>query len=224
MRSFVVTKQSFALLSVAALMSIAAVAQQSQQPASAPAPAANAQRPNKVGVIQIQRALVGTKEGQKAMQDFQARVFEPKKKELDRKAGEIRDLQDKLQRGGAAMAQTAKEELQRSIDAKTKLYNRDMQDAQDEAEQEQRKILDELGQKMMQVIDKYAQENGYAVIIDVSNPQTPVLYASNTVDITKDIIELYDKMAPSLPATPPATSTPKPAPTKPATPAVKKQP
>ena len=53
----------------------------------------------------------------------------------------------------------------------------------------------------MQVIDKYAQQNGYAVVLDVSNPNTPVLYASNTVDITKDIVDLYDKAAPSAPAT-----------------------
>jgi len=190
------------------------------------APAAGS-TPSKIGVIQIQSALVSTKEGQKATADFQARVFEPKKKELDRKAGEIRDLQDKLQRGGNAMAAAAKEDLQRNIDAKTKVYNRDMQDAQDEAEQEQRKMLDELGQKMMQVIDKYAVANGYAVIIDVSNPQTPVLYASNAVDITKDIIEAYDKAAPTLTTTPAPTNTaaPRPPATKPtAPPATKKQP
>ena len=203
-----------------ALLAMAVVA--GAQTATPPAAAAAA-HPTKIGVIQIQSALVSTKEGQKAMQEFQARVYEPKKKELDRKAVEIRDLQEKLQRGGAAMAQAAKDDIQRNIDAKTKVYNRDMQDAQDEADQEQRKMLDELGQKMMQVIDKYAQQNSYAVIIDVSNPQTPVLYASNTVDITKDIIDLYDKTAPSLPATgAPSTSVPKPgtpAAAKPVTPA-----
>jgi len=222
-----VKKEILALLALAAL----AGAQTATPPASSPAPAAGP-HPTKIGVIQIQSALVSTKEGQKAMQEFQARVYEPKKKELDRKAVEIRDLQDKLQRGGAAMAQAAKDDIQRNIDAKTKVYNRDMQDAQDEADQEQRKMLDELGQKMMQVIDKYAVSNSYAVIIDVSNPQTPVLYASNAVDITKDIIELYDKSAPSMPAANPSTSAtkpPVPSATKPpaATPAptpVKKQP
>ena len=79
-----------------------------------------------------------------------------------------------------------------------------MEDAQAEYDQEQRKVLDGLGQKMMQVIDKYAATNGYSVILDVSNPQTPVLYASNAVDITKDIIELYDKAAASAPAAPQA--------------------
>jgi outer membrane protein len=187
---------------------------------------AQAQTATKVGVIQIQAAIASTKDGQKAIADLQSKM-EPRKKDLDKKAADIRDLQDKLQRGGAAMAETAKNELARNIDSKTKSYNRDMEDAQAEADTEQRKMLDDLGQKMMQVIDKYAQSNGYAVIMDVSNPQTPVLYASNTIDITKDIIELYDKSAATLTSTPAAPkpgaaapAAPKPAP---APPAVKKQ-
>src|SRR5579863_4242429 len=87
-----------------------------------------------------------------------------------------------------------------------------MEDAQAEYDQEQRKVLDGLGQKMMQVIDKYAATNGYSVILDVSNPQTPVLYASNAVDITKDIIELYDKAAASAPAAPASAKPTAPAP------------
>jgi outer membrane protein len=186
--------------------------------------------PTKIGIIEIQNALVSTKDGQKAMVEFQTKL-EPRKKELEKKAADIRDLQDKLQRGGAAMAETAKADLTRQIDQKTKLYNRDMQDAQDEADQEQRKIIDELSGKLTPVIDKYAQTNGYAVILDVSNPQTPVMYASASVNITKDIIDLYDKTMPGTAGPKPATTSapkpvsplaPKPAVTAP--PAVKKQP
>lgn len=216
------TRQIFALSSMTLALSLSAVAQ-------APPPSAMPP-PTKVGVIQIQAALVSTKDGQKAVQELNAKL-EPRKKDLERKAAEIRELQDKLQRGGNAMAQAAKDDLTRNIDRKTTSYNRDMQDAQDEADSEQRKLLDELGQKMMTVIDKYSQANGFSLILDVSNPNTPVLYASNTIDVTKEIIELYDKTAPALPATSDAKPTPattKPAPAAPpakppAVPAVKKQ-
>lgn len=233
-------KQIFALVIVALVAGSAALAQTAPvQAASAPAAASTASSapahvPSKIGVIQVQQALLSTRDGQKAMQEFQTKFVEPRKKDLDRKAAEIRELQDKLQRGGAAMAEAAKAELTRAIDDKTKRYNRDMQDAQDEMQAENSKLLEEIGGKMTQVIDKYAQANGYAVIINVSDPNTPVLYASTTVDITKDIIELYDKTM-SAPATPttsapkpstPATSAPKPATSAPpaATPATKKQP
>ncbi|MGH9665626.1 MAG: OmpH family outer membrane protein, partial [Bryobacteraceae bacterium] len=115
-------------------------------------------------------------------------------------------------------------------------FNRDLQDARADADQDEQKVLNELGQRMMVVIDKYARDHGFSVILDVSNPQTPVLYASNSVDITKDIIDLYDKNSPgpvssgtSSPANtgnavktppnvaPPHPATPQPRPAAPAT-------
>lgn len=176
-----------------------------------------AQAPTKIAVIQIQGALVATQEGQKAAAELETKMS-PRKKELESKQAEIKDLQDRLQKGGNTLSDSAKEDLTRNIDQKTKSYNRQIEDAQAELEAEQQKLLNQLGQKMMQVIDKYAQANGYAIVLDVSNQNTPVLYASNTVDITKDIVEMYDKTTVATPAAAkpaataaPAAATPKPA-------------
>ena len=191
--------------------------------------------PNKVGVIQVQAAIVSTKDGQKAVAELEAKMA-PMKSVLEKKQAEIRTLQDNLQRGGNAMAESAKNDLARSIDQHTKTYQRDMQDAQAEFDDQQRKMLAELGQKMEQIIDQYSVANGYSLILDVSSPNTPVLYAANAIDITKDIIDLYDKATPNAavtsaakpPAAAPNPAAPKPAPAKAAPPtappAVKKQP
>lgn len=205
-------KNVFALFLLAAVMAGSARAQ---------APAA---APTKVAVIQIQAALVSTKEGQKAAAELETKMG-PRKKELDGKQAELKDLQDKLQRGGNTLSDSAKEDLTRNIDQKTKSFNRQVEDAQAELEAEQQKLLQQLGQKMMQVIDKYAQNNGFSIVLDVSNPNTPVLYASNTIDITKEVIDLYDKTIGSAPAAGPAKpaalappAAPRPAAPKPAAP------
>ena len=178
------------------------------------APAAATAPPTKVAVIQIQAALAATKEGQKAAADLEVKLA-PRKKELDGKQADIKDLQERLQRGGNTLSDTAKEDLTRNIDAKTKSYNRELEDAQAELEQEQQKVVGALGQKMMAVIDKYAQQNGFAIVLDVSSQNTPVLYASNTVDITKEVIDLYDKTV--FTATP-APTAPGPAAARPSAP------
>ena len=67
-----------------------------------------------------------------------------------------------------------------------------MQDAEEDLKGEQQKVLSTLGQRMMAVIEKYAKDNGYGLVVDISNPNTPILYASNAVDITNDIVRLYD--------------------------------
>jgi len=208
---------------------------QAAAPAAPPAAApATMSAPTKVGVIQIQAALAATKEGQKAAAELETKLA-PRKKELEGKQSEIKELQDRLQKGGNTLSDSAKEDLTRNIDTKTKSYNRQLEDAQAELEQEQQKLVNVLGQKMMAVIDKFAQQNGFAIVLDVSNQNTPVLYASNTVDITKEVIDLYDKTvftatpaarpaapAASKPVAAPAAA-PKPAAAPPAAAPAKKQ-
>ena len=207
------TKNLFAMIALGAGMAGTAMAQ-AAAPAAAPPAAAPAamSAPTKVGVIQIQAALAATKEGQKAAAELETKLA-PRKKELEGKQSEIKDLQDRLTKGGNTLSDSAKEDLTRNIDAKTKSYNRQLEDAQAELEQEQQKLVNVLGQKMMAVIDKFAQQNGFAIVLDVSNQNTPVLYASNTVDITKEVIDLYDKTV--FTATP-AAARPAPAASKPA--------
>src|ERR1019366_7004718 len=161
-------------------------------------------------VVQTQDGRAATKEGQKAAAELELKL-NPQKKDLKSKQAEIKELQDRLQKGGNTLSDSAKEDLTRNIDAKTKSYNRQLEDAQAELEQEQQKLVNVLGQKMMAVIDKFAQQNGFAIVLDVSNQNTPVLYASNTVDITKEVIDLYDKTV--FTATPAAA---RPAASKPA--------
>jgi outer membrane protein len=81
--------------------------------------------------------------------------------------------------------------------------------------------LNELGGRIMAVLDKYSNDNGYTLILDVSNQQTsPVLFAANGIDVTREIIALYDKNAPSMTSpskAPPSSVTPgRPATTPPA--------
>lgn len=170
---------------------------------------------SKVGVINIQGAIVSTKDGQKAAADLESK-FAPKKKEVDSRQSEINGLKDQLQKGQNTMSEQAKQELMRRIDSEQKTLQRDMEDDQSELQEEQQAALQKLGQRMMVVISQYAKANGYSLILDVSSPQTPVLFASNTIDITKDIIDLYDKNSSpagtAMPAAPskPASAAPKP--------------
>jgi outer membrane protein len=185
---------------------------------------AHAQAPAKVAIIHVQNAILQTKDGQKAASDLQGR-FAPKKADLDKKQADIAALQDTLRKGSATMSEEAKAKLMRDIDANNKSLQRDTEDAQADLDAEQGKIMQELGNKVMAVLEKFATANGYSVVLDVSNPQTPVLWASQTIDITADIVKLYDQANPgtAAPAAKPAgsatPSAPRPTTTTPAAPA-----
>jgi outer membrane protein len=186
---------------------------------------AYAQSPGtKTAVISFQSALVGTKDGQKAAQELESK-FAPKRKELNDRQAELTSLNDQLRKGSNTMSQEAQAQLEREIQSKNTRLQRDTQDAQDEWNAEQQRLLQGLGQRMIAVIDKYAKDNGYSVVMDNSSPNTPILYSSTAIDITQDIISLYDKTSSNggpavVPQTPSSSGpgTPKPATPKPLTP------
>lgn len=186
-------------------------------PAKAPATAPGVV-PAKIAVINIQQAIVYTKEGQKAIADLQTR-FNPRKSALEKRQSNIGQLQDQLKKGGATMSDAAKQKIMRDIDADTKSLNRDADDFNADMQQEQGKVMQELGQKVMSILDQYAVQNGYAVVIDVSNQQqNPVFWAAASNVITADIVRVYDQAHPAAAAARPAA----PAVPRPAAPATKK--
>ena len=178
--------------------------------AVATALAANAQGPpTKVAVISIQGAIAATKDGQKAIAELDSKAA-PKRKELDQKQTDINALKDQLNKGSNTLSEATKAELYKNIQQKTTSLQRDFEDAQADMDQEQQKMLQQLGQKILAVIERYARDNGFAMVVDVSSPQTPVMYASPSIDITKEIIDLYDKNSAGMSAPAPATKTPAP--------------
>ena len=176
---------------------------------------AAAQVTGKVAVVSVQGAIVGTKDGQKAAADLEAK-FAPKRKDIETRQNELNQLEDQMRKGGNLLSDEKRGELTRDIDEKRKRLNRDIQDAQEEVDQEQQRALNGLLQRMLAVIEKYSKDNGYTMVLDVSNPNTPVLYASQAIDVTADVISLYDKT--SSGGAPAATPSTTPAPAKPAAP------
>lgn len=164
----------------------------SGKPATEPAPV-------KVGIIAIQQAIAATNEGKKDLDALQQR-FSPKQAEFKNLNDEIEKLKTQLQTQGDKLSDEAKGTMARNIDTRQKTLQRNVQDAQEEYQQAQQEIFSRIGGKMGPILEKYALKNGYGVILDVSNPQTPVLYASETTNITKEIVDAYNAQSPASPA------------------------
>jgi outer membrane protein len=182
-----------------------------QAPAAQPAPQASGPAPTKIGIIKVADALQGTQEGAKAGEALSAK-FGPKDEALKKKQADIQSLEEQRRKGGATLSPEKLAQIGRDIDEKTKQYNREREDAMAELDAENGKIMQELGTKMMEILGKYAMDNGYAVILDVSSQQTPVIWASTSTDVTQEIVKLYDQKYPVKAAAPaaaaPATSAP----------------
>ncbi len=220
------------LLAVAATFTFSALAQTGSaatpsNPSATPAtPGAATTAPAgglKFGTINIQEAIFGSNEGQRDIQALQKK-FEPKQAELKGQNDELESLKKQLNTQQDKLNQDALDTLKKQIEGKQKLFDRNVQDAQEEFGSQQQDIASRILQKMAPMIVKYSQENGYGMIVDTSKPwpQSPVLWWNqDAVDITKPVVEAYNVQsgvpapaapAGAKPATPkPASTTPKPA-------------
>jgi outer membrane protein len=221
------------LLAVAATFTFSALAQTGtaatpSTPSAAPAaPAATTAATGglKVGTINIQDAIFGSNEGQRDIQALQKK-FEPKQAELKSQNDELEQMKKQLNTQQDKLNQDALDNLKKQIEGKQKLFDRNVQDAQEEFGSQQQDIASRILQKMAPMIVKYSQENGYGMIVDTSKPwpQSPVLWWNqDAVDITKPVVEAYNVSsgvpAPAAPAgAKPATPKPTSAMPKPAAP------
>ena len=197
-----------AALSAACLLGTAATWAQA-------APAAAAAPVKSVGIINLRGAIGSTAEGKQASAELQSQ-FAPRSTEIDALTKQINDLQQKLQAGQGKLSQEEETRLTAEGQRLTQRLDRRRNDFQEDATAAQQEVLERIGRKMVDVLDRYARENGFSVVLDTSGQNSPILYASNQIDVTQDIIRLYDQQYPVKTGAAPAAA--KPATPKPATP------
>lgn len=186
----------FAVAALATTFAAGAVAQ-TNQPPSAPLPASAGQAAaptgaTKIAVIAFQPAVASTNEGRQAFQKIQQR-FQPKQAELKALNDQIDTLKKQLQTSGASLSQDARATQLRTIDDKEKSLQREAQDAQSDFQQAMQESYQTLAQKFYPVLQDYARRHGYGVVFDTSSQQTPVVWASQSADITAAVIREYNQ-------------------------------
>jgi outer membrane protein len=185
----------------------------------------------KVGTINITEAIFGSNEGRRDLEVLQKK-FDPKQTELKSQNDELEGLKKQMTTQEGKLNEDALATLKKQIESKQKLFDRSVQDAQEEFGTQQQEIASRVLQKMAPMIVKYSQENGFGMIVDTSKPwpQSNVLWWGEAVDITKAVVEAYNVQSgvpapaaggnakPAAPKPPTGTGTAKPATPKPTAP------
>ena len=185
----------FATLIASGLVLTAASQAQSAAAASA--------QPTKIAVIAFQAAVAQTNEGQRNFADLQKK-YQPKESSLKAQNDEIETLTKNLQTQSATLSEAARATQARTIDEKKKKLERDAEDLRNEGGQEAQEMYGTLASKVYDVLNSYAKDNGYTLVLDVSQQQNPILFALPSTDISKAVVEAYNQKS-GVPA-PPASA------------------
>jgi outer membrane protein len=184
--------------------------------------AAGAAATGKTGVINIRQAIASTAEGKQAGAELQSQ-FAARQTELEGLNKQINDLRQRLDTGRGKISDEEQARLTRQGEVMARQLQRKQDEYQEDVNAAQGEVFDRIGRKMVDVMDRYARENGFILILDSSAQNTPILFASTNIDITQDIVRLYDGAYPVKGGAGASTPAVKPA-AKPATPPAQKPP
>ena len=195
----------FAVITAACVFGASALRAQSAAPGSAAA--------GKIGVINVRQAIASTAEGKQAGAELQSQ-FASRQNELEGLNKQINDLRQRIDSGTGKFSPEELARLQREGEVKARQIQRKQDEYQEDVNAAQADVFDRIGRKMIDVLDRYARENGYVAVLDSSAQNTPILFASTNIDVTQDIVRLYDQAYPvkgGAAATTPARPAQKPA-------------
>ncbi len=187
-------KKKFAFLLFVFVVQMAAVpgAQDSQQGGT------------KFAFVNTLAILQGTAEGRKELQGIEAFKNE-KQQAIQTQSEELQALRQQYDSQSRMLNPDTAAEMEREIATKDRQLRRLQEDSEFDLNRRQNELLTRMSEKIQALIADYAEKNGIGVVF-LQNPSLP--YFSPELDITAEIIKIYDEKNPVAGAQPPAPASP----------------
>jgi Skp family chaperone for outer membrane proteins len=141
--------------------------------------------------INLNAAVAGTRDGKKANTELQEK-FAPRRKQIENEQAQVASLEREMRNSAAALPEAKRSEMEQALKEGQKKLDRERQDYQEELQREQLSFMQQISPKIVAVLNKYANDHHYDVVLDTSNRGGPVLYSTPEYDITSGVIAAYD--------------------------------
>ena len=140
--------------------------------------------------LDSQRVVDESKAGKDALKTLEE--FKKKnEEELSKKAKELSDLEEELQKKKFALSNDAQKKLEESIRRKNIELKRFKEDKELELKELYFSHLNEIKAKIVQIVQELGRQKQFSLIL---NKDDGIIYSDENLDITNMVIEMYDKV------------------------------
>jgi Skp family chaperone for outer membrane proteins len=143
----------------------------------------------RIATVDVNRVLNESKEAKIKKVEFDSKTSDAKQK-VETKKNNLKQLEDKIKASGAS--EDSKEVL--NLREQVRDYSRYVKDTEDTLREQFMKINKVLTEKALGIIKKYADSKNYDLVLDKSGKERgPVLFGSESADITDKVIEIMNQ-------------------------------
>ena len=116
------------------------------------------------------------------------------KKEVVGKERELEKLKEDLEKRGAVMSETARLDKERDFQLKLRDLQRFRQDVDQELKLTDQDLTRQILRSIGPIIRKIPEEGKFTLILEKNDPA--VAYGSNTLDLTEEVIKIFNQQKP----------------------------
>ncbi|MCE3010421.1 MAG: OmpH family outer membrane protein [Proteobacteria bacterium] len=144
----------------------------------------------KVGFVDMQRALFATAQGKKFKETMDGEVAK-RKKELDKRKGDLDKMIQDLDKKKSVLSEEVMQKKQMEVQEESLKLQKYFAENQMELQKKEKELSEPLIEKMRKVIDRVANEKGYSMVLERSGQN--VLFAQKDIDLTDAVVAAFEK-------------------------------
>lgn len=144
----------------------------------------------KVGFVDVQKAVQATSSGKKAKATLDGE-FKKRKDTLDKKKADIEKMGQDLEKKKSVLSEEVLGKKQMELQEEMMKFQKQVGENQMEIQKKEEELVGPILEKMKGVIESVAKEKGYTMVLEKKAQN--VLFSVADADLTDDVVKAFEK-------------------------------
>lgn len=144
----------------------------------------------KIGYVDLQKAIQETAAGKKAKKELE-KEFNAKKEELQKKEADLKKMNEDLEKKKSVLSEEVRNRKAGEFQQEMMKYRELVGQSQMNIQKKERELTQPILEKLQEQLDKLAKDRGYAVILEKS--EQSVIWARKELDLTDELVKAFEK-------------------------------
>ncbi|MFC1533047.1 OmpH family outer membrane protein [Thermodesulfobacteriota bacterium] len=154
---------------------------------------AQAADPLKIGILDLQRCAKESNEGKRVFQSLKKK-HDSMQKKLDEEQNQLIQMQKDIEKQSLMLSLDAKEDKRKEFERRRRDLGYLVQDLTEEMNKAEANARKKTLKDLEEIVEKIAQNGNYDIILEKKGGG--ILFSSEILDITDEVIDKYNQMKP----------------------------
>jgi len=143
----------------------------------------------RVAVVDMQKALNECDAGKRAKDQVKAK-FEKSQDDLKRQREDLDRRKEEYERKATVLKEEERRNMEKDLEARSLEFKRKFEDFQRDLKRTDAELTSSIVEDLYGVVREYGAKNTYSLVLEASSGA--LLYGDNALDITDEIVKLYN--------------------------------